>query len=143
MPRMRVCSEPGCPEIQTTPRCPDHTREVDRARGTRQQRGYDAEHPRIDLLRHRSLTVGKDYGFQPVIHTPELVDAVAELLACFPVYRSYLPEGREHLDHAFAGARASRHSRHIASAGTASLSMRAICSSALKRIFSGRVSSWQ
>ena len=25
-------------------------------------------------------------------------DAVAELLACFPVYRSYLPEGREHLD---------------------------------------------
>lgn len=37
-----------------------------------------------------------------------LVDAVAELLACFPVYRSYLPEGREHLDHAFAAARAAR-----------------------------------
>jgi len=32
--------------------------------------------------------------------------AVAELLACFPVYRSYLPEGREHLDEAFAEARA-------------------------------------
>ena len=32
-------------------------------------------------------------------------DAVAELLACFPVYRSYLPEGREHLDEAFARAR--------------------------------------
>ena len=31
-----------------------------------------------------------------------LRDAVAELLACFPVYRSYLPEGREHLDAAFA-----------------------------------------
>jgi (1->4)-alpha-D-glucan 1-alpha-D-glucosylmutase len=29
-------------------------------------------------------------------------DAVAELLACFPVYRSYLPAGREHLDHAIA-----------------------------------------
>ena len=27
-----------------------------------------------------------------------VVDAVAELLACFPVYRSYLPEGRAHLD---------------------------------------------
>ena len=26
-----------------------------------------------------------------------LIDAVAELLACFPVYRSYLPVGREHL----------------------------------------------
>ena len=32
----------------------------------------------------------------------DLEDAVAELLACFPVYRSYLPEGREHLDEAFA-----------------------------------------
>jgi uncharacterized protein (TIGR02453 family) len=39
-------------------------------------RGYDADHPRIDLLRHRSLTVGKDYGFEPIIHTPELVHAV-------------------------------------------------------------------
>ena len=35
-------------------------------------------------------------------------DAVAELLACFPVYRSYLPEGREHLDEAFARARIRR-----------------------------------
>jgi uncharacterized protein (TIGR02453 family) len=39
-------------------------------------RGYDADHPRIDLLRHRSLTIGKDYGFEPIIHTPELVAAV-------------------------------------------------------------------
>ena len=34
-----------------------------------------------------------------------VADAVAELLACFPVYRSYLPAGREHLDQAFAAAR--------------------------------------
>lgn len=34
--------------------------------------------------------------------------AVAELLACFPVYRSYLPEGRAHLDQAFAAARDRR-----------------------------------
>ncbi len=40
--------------------------------------------------------------------TDRLVDAVAELAACFPVYRSYLPEGREHLDQAFAAARLSR-----------------------------------
>jgi uncharacterized protein (TIGR02453 family) len=39
-------------------------------------RGYDAEHPRIELLRHRSLTIMKDYGFEPIIHTPELLDAV-------------------------------------------------------------------
>jgi (1->4)-alpha-D-glucan 1-alpha-D-glucosylmutase len=38
----------------------------------------------------------------------ELRDGVAELLACFPVYRSYLPEGREHLDDAFAAARRHR-----------------------------------
>jgi uncharacterized protein (DUF2461 family) len=39
-------------------------------------RGYDVDHPRIELLRHRSLTVAKDYGFEPIIHTPELLDAV-------------------------------------------------------------------
>lgn len=39
-------------------------------------RGYQADHPRIDLLRHRSLTVGRDYGFEPIIHRPEFVDAV-------------------------------------------------------------------
>jgi (1->4)-alpha-D-glucan 1-alpha-D-glucosylmutase len=35
---------------------------------------------------------------------PGLDDAVAELLACFPVYRSYLPYGREHLDAALLDA---------------------------------------
>ena len=38
----------------------------------------------------------------------QLVDAVAELLACFPVYRSYLPQGGEHLDEAFRLARRHR-----------------------------------
>ena len=37
-----------------------------------------------------------------------MVDAVAELAACFPVYRSYLPAGRADLDHAFAEARRRR-----------------------------------
>jgi (1->4)-alpha-D-glucan 1-alpha-D-glucosylmutase len=37
-----------------------------------------------------------------------VTDAVAELLACFPVYRSYLPNGREHLDHALELARGNR-----------------------------------
>ncbi|WP_243075030.1 malto-oligosyltrehalose synthase [Microbacterium sp. SS28] len=35
-------------------------------------------------------------------------DAIAELLACFPVYRSYLPAGREHLDSAAEEASARR-----------------------------------
>ncbi|GAA5124122.1 malto-oligosyltrehalose synthase [Alloalcanivorax gelatiniphagus] len=37
-----------------------------------------------------------------------VADAIGELLACFPVYRSYLPEGRDHLDQAFAAAREAR-----------------------------------
>jgi uncharacterized protein (TIGR02453 family) len=39
-------------------------------------RGYPADHPRIELLRHRSMTVGRSLGFDPVIHTPGLLDAV-------------------------------------------------------------------
>jgi uncharacterized protein (TIGR02453 family) len=39
-------------------------------------RGYDVEHPRIALLRHKSLTVGREYGFDPIIHSPDLVDRV-------------------------------------------------------------------
>ncbi len=39
-------------------------------------RGYDGDHPRIDLLRHRSLTVSRQHGFAPYIHTAELVDKV-------------------------------------------------------------------
>jgi uncharacterized protein (TIGR02453 family) len=41
-------------------------------------RGYDVGHPRINLLRHKSLTIGHDYGFEPIIHTPSLLDAVRD-----------------------------------------------------------------
>jgi uncharacterized protein (TIGR02453 family) len=41
-------------------------------------RGYSADHPRIELLRHRSLTAGHVIGFEPVIHTPELLELVRE-----------------------------------------------------------------
>jgi len=40
--------------------------------------------------------------------TDRFVDAVAELLACFGVYRSYLPVGAEHLERAVADARRHR-----------------------------------
>jgi uncharacterized protein (TIGR02453 family) len=39
-------------------------------------RGWSADHPRIDLLRHKSLSMSKEYGFAPFIHTAELVDRV-------------------------------------------------------------------
>ncbi|MDN5895440.1 MAG: DUF2461 domain-containing protein [Nocardioides sp.] len=39
-------------------------------------RGYDVDHPRVDLLRHRSLVLSRDHGFEPVIHTPEFLEVV-------------------------------------------------------------------
>ena len=39
-------------------------------------RGWPADHPRIGLLRHKSLVVGRSYGFEDVIHTRALLDRV-------------------------------------------------------------------
>ncbi len=40
-------------------------------------RGYDADHPRIDLLRHKSLHASRDYYDGPAwLHTPEAADRV-------------------------------------------------------------------
>lgn len=39
-------------------------------------RGYAADHPRIELLRHKQLLVSRSYGFEPVIHTADLVERV-------------------------------------------------------------------
>ena len=39
-------------------------------------RGYDAGHPRIELLRHKTLTVGRELGFGPEISSPGLLDLV-------------------------------------------------------------------
>jgi hypothetical protein len=53
---MRVCAQPGCPILVEQGvrdgRCDQHRRAKDKARGTRQQRGYDAAH---DALRAELL----------------------------------------------------------------------------------------
>ncbi|WP_310528833.1 DUF2461 domain-containing protein [Nocardioides sp.] len=41
-------------------------------------RGYDKEHPRIELLRHKQLFAGRLIGFEPVIHTARLADVVRD-----------------------------------------------------------------
>jgi uncharacterized protein (TIGR02453 family) len=41
-------------------------------------RGFDVDHPRIALLRHKSMTLGKDFGFAPVIHSAGLLDRVRD-----------------------------------------------------------------
>jgi len=51
-------------------------------------RGYDPGQPRIELLRHRSMTLGRSYGFEPVIHTSKLLDLVrADWRASTPFVR--------------------------------------------------------
>ena len=55
----RPCAEPGCPTLVTTTRCPDHTRARDKARGTRQARGYDASHDRERARWQRRLDRGE------------------------------------------------------------------------------------
>lgn len=46
MARLRVCATPGCPELGTARHCTTHASERERARGTKQQRGYDAAYDR-------------------------------------------------------------------------------------------------
>ncbi len=41
-------------------------------------RGYDADHPRIALLRHRSMALTRDHGFEPYVHTAALLDHVRD-----------------------------------------------------------------
>jgi len=47
-------------------------------------------------------------GDLPGVDRAQQTEALAELLAAFPVYRSYLPDGREHLDVTVAAVRARR-----------------------------------
>ncbi|HQR25993.1 MAG TPA: malto-oligosyltrehalose synthase [Nocardioides sp.] len=60
------------------------------------------------ILRSEVLRLGRELRVALPDAPADTEDAVAELLACFPVYRSYLPEGREHLDEALAEARRRR-----------------------------------
>ena len=57
----KVCLD--CPRIGRWPRgrCPDHDRARDRARGTRQERGYDAPHDRLRAHHQRRMDAGRTY----------------------------------------------------------------------------------
>src|SRR5690606_35412166 len=41
-------------------------------------RGYTVDHPRIELLRHKQLFVGRSYGFEADALRPDLVERVRE-----------------------------------------------------------------
>lgn len=44
---MRLCPVPGCGVATGGGRCPSHKRDAERARGTRQRRGYGSAHLRM------------------------------------------------------------------------------------------------
>ena len=52
----KVCNVPGCPTISHTPRCPEHTKAADKARGSAAQRGYKGPRHR----RFRRLVLKRD-----------------------------------------------------------------------------------
>lgn len=58
---MKVCSVPGCPSIQLEPRCAEHRREREQARGTRQQRGYGSAHVRLRATYQRRMDQGERF----------------------------------------------------------------------------------
>ena len=58
MPAPRTCSVPGCPTLVTSGRCGLHEREADHARGTRQERGYDAKHDALRRLAIAKIAAG-------------------------------------------------------------------------------------
>lgn len=66
------------------------------------------------ILRAEVLRIGRELRGVAAVAGPtgevpsDTEDAIAELLACFPVYRSYLPEGIEHVEQAFTAARSWR-----------------------------------
>ncbi|UMG94548.1 DUF2461 domain-containing protein [Nocardioides sp. TF02-7] len=41
-------------------------------------RGFEKDHPRIELLRMRTVLGSKRYGFEPFVHTAELLDRVRD-----------------------------------------------------------------
>lgn len=57
------------------------------------------------ILRSEVRRLARDAG---AADDPRIEDALAEILARFPVYRSYLPAGGDHLEAAVRGARAHR-----------------------------------
>lgn len=58
---LRVCTEPGCPEFVKSGRCEDHRRQRDRARGTRQERGYDTEYDRLRKAYVKRMEAGERF----------------------------------------------------------------------------------
>lgn len=67
----KVCAHPGCPVLTTGTRCPTHQREQEQRRGSRQRRGYDAEHDRLRAHWAPRVATGRIRCHNPNCHRPD------------------------------------------------------------------------
>lgn len=58
---LRVCSVPGCPNLQAESKCKTHRAAAERKRGTRQQRGYDQQHQDLRAHYQRRMAAGEAF----------------------------------------------------------------------------------
>lgn len=57
----RVCAEDGCPALGHWTRCPTHTRQRDRARGSASARGYGSAHRQLRATYQRRMDAGERF----------------------------------------------------------------------------------
>ena len=67
---MRLCATPGCPTLTRSRRCPQHAREHEHNRGTRQQRGYDTTHDQLRTDWAPRVATGRVRCANPNCHRP-------------------------------------------------------------------------
>ncbi len=53
--------------------------EINGQKLTRVPSGYDKDHPRAELLKHKTLTAGREPGFPDWLHTPAAATEIAKL----------------------------------------------------------------
>lgn len=59
----KVCAEPGCPTLTDQTRCPQHTRERDKARGKRAHgSGTDWQHTKLRRSYQRRMDAGEQFS---------------------------------------------------------------------------------
>ena len=83
-----IADERRCAGFELSVQADGESRPADRGAGApkRAPRGYPADHPRLELLRLKSLTVSKRHELAPWIHTAECDRTVrAELEATTPL----------------------------------------------------------
>jgi uncharacterized protein (TIGR02453 family) len=55
-------------------------------------RGYPADHPRIELLRHKGLYAWRHWGVEPWLQTPEALDHIRAFFRTSGAFSSWLTE---------------------------------------------------